>query len=631
MSSHAQDVQRYIDGVLDGSIVTGRLERLAVHRHVADLELAGDRGFYFDAKIAEQCIEFSKLCRQFQSPFRGQPLTLRIDQKFFVWCLMGWRRKSDGLRRFEHAQYEVARKAGKSTIAAYLSCLLSYADTPLEYGAQGYVCATKQEQAKIVWEAAMKMIRLSPALNKRAKIKESDLVIEFPQTDGVFRPLASDKTPDGFNPHFIIMDEEHAYREKHREQIETMNSGFGTRAQPLTITITTYGDDESLIWKESHDYAVECLESVITGEIKNDTWFALIFAIDYYRQDEQQQEKLRPCFKCKGDDCPWCSGTGHIPCDDPFDERVWRKANPGIGPGVGHTPQLEKVRSRALLAKQRPDKRPEFMQKIVNTIVSSHNKLITAEAWQACKGELSDWHTATRIHGAFDLARVNDMAGAAVIARFDMVDDSGADFYRFEIRSQAWTCEDRHEAIRTDQVARWIHDGILAESTGNQILFTDVEDWAVRMSDEWNVATWAYDPEFGLILAQRIQEIHGRTIFKFTQSPHFYTGPVGKLADIINEVHTVDGKPMRALVHDGNPVLAWMMTNLTVHKNYRGQRMPDKSSDANKIDLAVAVLMALSECLFSEETGRSVYTRRGLLFIGDDETPVQREGYFNNA
>jgi hypothetical protein len=56
--TNAEEVQIYIDGVLDGTIVTGRLERLAVWRHVQDLQHAGDRGFYFDENIADKSIQF---------------------------------------------------------------------------------------------------------------------------------------------------------------------------------------------------------------------------------------------------------------------------------------------------------------------------------------------------------------------------------------------------------------------------------------------------------------------------------------------------------------------------------------------------------------------------------------------
>jgi phage terminase large subunit-like protein len=591
MADHAADVERYIAGVLDGSIVTGRLERLAVHRHVADLELAGDRGFYFDSVPATRAIEFSSLCRQFESPFAGQPLELRVDQKFAIWCMMGWRQNVDGFRRFRQVQYEIARKGGKSTISAYIACLLLYMDSPIERGAQGYVAATKQDQAKIVWNAALKMIQRSPALKKRAKITESALTIEVPELDNIFKPLAADKTPDGFNPHFIIKDEEHAWRENHRGQADTLGSGFGTRNQPITITITTYGDDESTLWRENHDYAVRCVESVIDGEIVDDTWFAFICALDYPRE--------MPCFKCKGSACPWCDGSGTIPPDDPYSERVWRKANPGIGPGPGFTPQIERMRDLATSAKNRPDKTPEFFQKNLNIIVSSRDKVIAPEAWAACRGTLSEWSTAGRVHGGVDLGRTNDMAGAAAVARFDMVDDAGVNFTRFEIRSRAWTCRERHEDVKTPQVARWCQDDLIGECSGDQVLFSDVEDWAVAQTAMWGVRTWAYDPAFGPMLGQRLQEIHGLPVFKFTQSPYHYNNVTRALVRMLTEVHQVGGKPVRAIGHDGDPVLAWMMTNLIVRKNAKDEWMPDKGSSPQKIDIAVAVLMAMSECLYS--------------------------------
>ncbi len=592
MNDYTADIDQYISGVLDGSIVTGRLERLAVHRHLADLELAGERGFVFDPAPANAAIEFSRLCRQFESPFAGQALMLRLDQKFVVWCLMGWRQRANGFRRFRQVQYEIARKGGKSTMSAYLACLLSFMDSPIERGSQGYVAATKQDQAKIVWNAALKMIQRSPLLKQRAKIIESALTIEVPQFDNIFRPLAADKTPDGFNPHFIIKDEEHAWRENHRGQADTLGSGFGTRNQPITITITTYGDDESTLWKENHDYAVRCVESVITGEIIDDTWFAFICAIDYPNET--------PCFKCKGAECPWCDGTGVIPPDDPYDETIWRKANPGIGEGSGFTPQFGRMRESAIAAKQRPDKTQEFFQKNLNIIVCSRDKAVSPESWSACRGILSDWRDANRIHGGVDIGRTNDMAGAAAVARFDMTDDSGVNFTRFELRTRAWTCEDRHEDTKTPQIAHWCADGLLGESTGDQILFSDVEDWCVEQAASWGIRTWAYDPSFGAIAGQRLQEVHGFTIFAFTQSAYFYNNVTRLLRAALTRTHQVNGKPVRALTHDGDPVLAWMMSNLIIRKNAKDEWMPDKGASPQKIDIAVAVLMAMSECLYSE-------------------------------
>jgi phage terminase large subunit-like protein len=606
MTDHAADIQRYIDGVLDGSIVTGRLERLAVHRHLDDLKLAVDRGFVFEAKYANAAINFAAICNQFEGEYAGQPLELRLEQKFLVWCLFGWRVQATGLRRFRHVQCEVGRKWGKSTLVAYLCCLLLYADWPIENGAQGYVAATKLDQASIVWECAKNMILQSPVLKKRANVTDYNHRIFLPHLKSVFKPLAADKTPDGFNPHFIIKDEEHAWRENHRGQANTLKSGFGARSQPLTITITTYGSDESTLWLENHDYAVRILESVITGEIVNDQWFVFIAALDYPQE--------QPCFRCRGDECPWCDGSGVIPVDDPYDETIWRKANPGIGNDPGCTPLLDRMRDSATEARGLASQELEFFQKNLQIKVASRQRFLSPDAWDACKGELSDWRRAYRVHGAADPGVSNDMFGGAVVSRFDLVDDDGQEFKRFEIRGRAWTCEERHEAVKTPQIARWIQEGLLTECSGDQVRFSDVVEWAHEQTMLYGVLTWAYDHSWARVFGQELQERYGLTVFKFTQSHFHYNNVIGVLEALLNEVHIVDGEPVRALCHDGDPVLAWHMANMVIHRNSKGERMPDKSDPTRKIDVAVCVLMAISECLYSEASPQWI-PRKGQLAL----------------
>jgi phage terminase large subunit-like protein len=58
---------------------------------------------------------------------------------------------------------------------------------------------------------------------------------------------------------------------------------------------------------------------------------------------------------------------------------------------------------------------------------------------------------------------------------------------------------------------------------------------------------------------------------------------------------------------------------LIIDRNARGERMPDKRNSSNKIDAMVAVLMALSECLYhGAESNQSIYDResRGFVEIG---------------
>jgi len=601
-SKHQQDVDQYVDDVTSGRIVTGRLARLAVWRYLDDLENAEARGFIFDPKYAEEFLDFSEVCCHTQGEWAGKPFLSEPWQKFCDWNIFGWRRKDDGLRRFRKDYEEIARKNGKTTRCGPKCFYLSLMDNPLEEGAQGYCVATKEDQAKLLFDEIKRCREKSPTLKGYCQAYQRRLV--FPSTQSYMQVLGSDSdSQDGFNPHFIVRDELHAWRERHRGLAEKLDTGFGARRQPLMITITTGGDDNSCIWIEEHEYAVRVLESVISGEIVDDSFFAYIASIDH---------REATCFRCQGANCCWCGGAGRIAADNPLDEACWIKSNPNLGVSV----KIDRLREMANEAKHKPSALNKFLRYHCNVRVSATEKLISAEAWAACKGELWDWRDADRIHGGVDLGRSNDMAGAAPVARFDLVDDDGKAFHRFEIRSRAWTCKDRHEDVRTDEIARWVAADKLSESSGDQVLFSDVEDWIVEQSLKYGVRTWAYDPAFGPMLGQRLQEVRGLTVFPFTQSAYHYNSCTRALEKLLTEVHIVDGKEVRALCHDGDPVLAWMMTNLIVRKNAKDEWMPDKGSSPQKIDIAVAVLMAISECLYSAAVqGGKYYETHDVEFV----------------
>ena len=587
---HAADVQDYIDGVTDGSIVTGRLNRLAVWRHLADIEKSKTDqtyAFRFDEHIASDAIEFSLCCNQFEGEWADKPLELRPEQKFIVWCVFGWRQKETGLRRFRQAQLEVGRKWGKSTMAAYLACLLMFADYPFEAGAQGYVAATKKDQARIVWSAAASMIKKSPDLAAEAVVKESKYEIRLPELRTIFLPLAQDgDTVDGFNPHFIIKDEEHAYRRFMKKFINTLSSGFGSRRQPLTITITTYGDETSDIWLSSHGYAVKVLESVVTGEVVDDTWFCFIAAVD--------RDNNIPCFMCKGKKCPWCDGSGSLPIDDPYDEKCWIKANPGLG----LTPKIERMRESANEARHRPDKESEFFQKNLNIIVSSKEKFIAPELWGGAS-ELSD-RSSHPGHGGIDLGRSDDLASIGASWCFVEVDDEGEEFKRYEIESKSWTVTHRPDHLRTTSIDRWVSQGVLTAHVGDQVDFPLVRDEILEWSRRYVIRTWAYDPTFAKQMAQELMA-EGLEMFPFTQAHKYYTEPIREFRKLLGKTRKVSGVDVPLLKHNGCPVLAWQAGNLIIDRNSRGEHMPDKAISENKIDAMVALLMAFSECLYEDK------------------------------
>ena len=70
------------------------------------------------------------------------------------------------------------------------------------------------------------------------------------------------------------------------------------------------------------------------------------------------------------------------------------------------------------------------------------------------------------------------------------------------------------------------------------------------------------------------------------------------------------------IAHGGHPVLRWMMDNIHVRTDPAGNVKPDKEKSTEKIDGAVATIMALDRAIRGGgDTGASIYDERGLLLL----------------
>ena len=68
------------------------------------------------------------------------------------------------------------------------------------------------------------------------------------------------------------------------------------------------------------------------------------------------------------------------------------------------------------------------------------------------------------------------------------------------------------------------------------------------------------------------------------------------------------------IAHDGQPVLRWNMDNILIRTDPAGNIKADKEKSTEKIDGAVATIMALDRAIrCGNDAGESVYDTRGLL------------------
>ena len=139
----------------------------------------------YDASKANHALEFvENFCSTLERWAANLPLELW--QKALVAATFGMVHKIDGTRKYQEVMLAVARKNGKSTLAAAIGLYLQIADG--EPGAEVYACATKKDQAKIIWLEAKRMVRKSPALRKRMKTLVAEINSDF--NDSFFRPWA---------------------------------------------------------------------------------------------------------------------------------------------------------------------------------------------------------------------------------------------------------------------------------------------------------------------------------------------------------------------------------------------------------------------------------------------------------
>jgi phage terminase large subunit-like protein len=543
--------------VLDGSIPTGRLIRLAVERHVRDIEEGPARGLHFDRQAAQHAIDFFGFLKHSKGEWAGQSFELAPWQQFILWCLFGWKR-ADGLRRFRVGYVEVPRKNGKSTLVAGIGLYAMVADG--EPGAEVYSAATKRDQAKLSWGEAVRMVKASPALSKMVKHWRASDTLMVEATSSKFVPLGADAdTMDGLNVHVALVDEVHAH--KTRDVVDVLETATGARRQPLQMEITTAGTDQTSVCYEHHGYG----EQILTGAIEDDTWFVFIATID--------------------EDDRW---------DDPA---VWAKANPNYGISV----KPDDLARKAEKAKRLPAAQNAFKRLHLDVWTQQVTRWIDLSLWDENAGDVEeDALVGRRCFGGLDLSSVSD------ITAWVMVFPSDDDPETVDILARFWCPEarltDDTNKYRAQYLA-WADQGWLETTPGNAVDYGFIRQAVVDDAQRFKIENINVDRLFqGYQVSQELVD-EGLTVFGMGQGFMSMAAPVKEF-----ERRLLD----RKLHHGGNPVLRWMADNVAVRQDPAGNLKPDKAASQGKIDGIVALIMALDRAMRQEAPKRSVYEDHGL-------------------
>ena len=159
--------------------------------------------------------------------------------------------------------------------------------------------------------------------------------------------------------------------------------------------------------------------------------------------------------------------------------------------------------------------------------------------------------------------------------------------------------------------ARWWHQGHLEATEGSVIYYDFIEKKITELREQFNIVEIGYDA-WGAGQMRQNLEREGFTMVSIHQGFKSLTEPTKELYRLV-----VD----KRLIHGGHPVLRWHFENVTVESDAAGNIKPSKDKSEEKIDGAVATIMALSRAVHAvaNPPKRSVYETRGIITIGDDD------------
>lgn len=565
--------EKYIADVMSGKKVVCKWTRLAVERHVKDLKSARKRGYYFDHDAGQDVIDFFTLLKHSKGEWAGQYIDLEGWQEFILRCVFGWKRIDNDTRRFRTAYNEIPKKNGKSTLAAGVGNYLFIEDD--EPGAEVYSTATKVDQARIVWNEARNMILQSPELMQEVSVLTKNLHVL--RTDSKFEPLASDtKTLDGLNVHGTIVDELHAHR--NRDLINVIESGGASRRQPLQFEITTAGNRRFSVGYDHHSYSQKILE----GIVKDDSWFAIIFALD---------EKN---IKVKDKD-----GKITLEDDDWTDPKVWEKANPNFGVSV----KVDQLISLCTKAKEIPSSENAFRQLRLNQWVEQFQRWILLELWDRNNGNFDPAELiGRRCWGGLDLAKTTDISALALVFPPEESDE------RWKVLMRYWVPQDNiKKRVRDDHVPYddWVKRGLIKATPGNVTDYRFVRKDIIDLSTDYQIEEIAFDRMFANELVQYLAD-EGLEMVEFGQGFYSMSKPTFELERLLLG---------EELAHNGEEVLRWMASNVSVRKDPAGNIKPDKEKSEEKIDGMVALIMSIGRAMVREGSGESIYETQGIFMI----------------
>lgn len=496
--------------------------------------------YVFDEKKGNKPIIFiEKYCKHSKGKWAGQPVVLELWQKAFIQALFGFVDIETRIRKYKKGALFVARKNGKSTIDSGLGNFMVSKDG--EGGAEVYSVATKKDQAKGVWEEARRMIKKSPALNKRMRCLVGG--IYYDATESFFKALASDSNSlDGLNAHFVICDEVHAWKDKNL--LDVMYDSMSAREQPMLLETSTMGTIRESVFDNEYEYFSEIIAGYEgKSNIVDETVLPVIYELD--NPNEWQ------------------------------DEKKWYKANPGLGT----IKNIKDLRDKVNRAKNNPTELVNLLCKDFNIRQNDQDKWITFDI--ANNEETYDIEELfdTYAIGGVDLSSTTDLTCATLL-----IIKHGK---KYALQQYFIPSERLEFKIKDDKIPydKWEKRGLVTICEGAKVNYSDVTQWFLKMHNEYDIsALWiGYDPWNTQYWVQEMKD-YGFEMVEVRQGAKTMSNPMKQLeADLIE----------KNVNYNNNPILKWCLCNTAVKRDENDNIRPVKGQKQRaRIDGTVSLIIA---------------------------------------
>lgn len=478
------------------------------------------------------------------------------------------------LRRYQYLYLEIAKKNGKSEIAAGLGVYHLFADG--EINGEVYVVAADRDNAGIVFAAAKYMVEQSPALKKRSRIVDSVKTIYDETSGSRLKVLSSEAySKHGYKPSCVIFDELHAQPSRDLWDVMTFGSG-DARRQPVWIVLTTAGDDpdrKSIGW-EVHEKALAIYRWRRGARDENayddPRWLPIIYGLGLI-EDEDELKNLNI-----------------------YDEDLWRRCNPSLG----KTLKMSTIRAQAADAKKSEAAERLFRWLRLNQWIATATvgwiPITIYDKTQWNPPDCKDWREAVQLlrgktcYGGVDLSKSTDLTAFVLV----FPPQEGLD--RWVALPTGWMPLDGIDAReREDHVPYrdWIRAGFLHGCEGDIIDFEAVADAVVQAAQDYDLRMVGFDPYLGATVMQNIRERLAGTVTEVVEIPQgirSISPPMKELERLIRA---------HEMLHVHNTAARQCFLNLRCVSDDNENIKPTKKRSRGRIDITVAWIIAFATAM----------------------------------